>query len=362
MHEMQELETVISSIADGIVIYGSGGEILRMNEAARQMLGYSEFDVSMPISERVKRLRIETADGQPFDDEELPFVKALRGETASGTLMRLVHSRSEEKPRWVSVSSAPIHASNGEISGAVATFTDITDLHDLSAWQQDLVRAVSHDLRTPLTAIIGNAQLLLRMLQRTGAEERYISNVGAIVQGAGRMDRMITDLVESARLESGQLPVEKQLIDLSEFVQELLRANQKSLNVDRVRVETTTDGNRVCVDPHHLDRILTNLISNALKYSDPDTEVRVGTERRNGDLVISVADQGQGIPSQDMPHLFDRFYRVKGARKAEGLGLGLYITRMLVEAQGGRISVESEPGSGSTFFVTLPTSEGSSCS
>jgi two-component system phosphate regulon sensor histidine kinase PhoR len=107
-------------------------------------------------------------------------------------------------------------------------------------------------------------------------------------------------------------------------------------------------------DPSRLERILTNLISNALKYSPPEAEVVVRAERVDSCLQVSVVDRGIGIAPEDLPHLFERFYRTRGSRKAEGLGLGLYITRMLVEAHGGRIWAESELGKGSTFSFTLP--------
>jgi signal transduction histidine kinase len=110
----------------------------------------------------------------------------------------------------------------------------------------------------------------------------------------------------------------------------------------------------VSADPHRLERILLNLLDNARQYSPPDTPIRISAHQHNNAVVIAVADQGQGIPSEEMPHIFDRFYRSSHQRKGVGIGLGLYITKALVEAHGGRVWVESEVGEGSTFYLTLP--------
>jgi signal transduction histidine kinase len=250
---------------------------------------------------------------------------------------------------------------DGSMQGAVASFTDITQMHGMLDRQRDLARTVSHDLRTPLTAIIGHAQLLLRALKKAGFEQRYLASAETIVHSAGRMDRMITDLVESTRLEIGQMRIEREPVEVTAFILDLLKRHEAIMPPSRVRVVPAEEVLTTCVDSYHLERILTNLLSNALKYSDPGSEVLLRTELRDGEVRVSIQDQGHGILPEDLPHLFDRFYRAKGVRKMEGLGLGLYITRMLVEAQGGRIWVESKQGQGSTFTFALPASDADTC-
>jgi two-component system phosphate regulon sensor histidine kinase PhoR len=168
------------------------------------------------------------------------------------------------------------------------------------------------------------------------------------------MNVMIRDLVDSARLESGQLQLQMRALDLESVISGLLSTSAGLMDVGRVKIAIPAGCPPVLADSDRLERIMTNLISNALKYSTPHTTVRVRAETIDTQMRISVADAGAGIPGEEIPRLFERYYRVKRTRGGEGLGLGLYITRALVEAHGGTISVESEVGKGSTFSFTLP--------
>ncbi len=354
-HRAGELEATIASIVDAIVIYDPNGEIRRMNPAAQAMLGYSAESRGMPLGERVKLLGIETAEGEPFPPDQTPVAKALKGEAVNGVVM-VLHPP-DVPARWIAAGAAPILGPGGEILGAVATFTDVSELHRLQEQREDLVRMVSHDLRSPLTAVQGQAQLLVRMMDRAGQDGRLRQSAEAIFTSARRMNAMIQDLVDMARLESRQLQLNTRSVDLHSFVEDLRLRLDGVLDLERVRVEIPPDFPPILADPDRLERVLTNLLSNALKYSPSDTEVLLTARRAGGEAVVSMVDRGVGIAPEDLPHVFERYYRVKGTRKTEGLGLGLYITRMLVEAQGGRVWAESEPGKGSRFSVTLPLAE-----
>jgi len=168
------------------------------------------------------------------------------------------------------------------------------------------------------------------------------------------MNAMIRDLVDSERLQAGQLRLDKQPVQLRSFVSDLLEWLRQVMDVGRVVVEVPQDLPPVLADSDRLERILLNVLSNALKYSASNTEVLVQARQSGKEVVTSVTDHGIGIPAEALPHIFERFYRAKTARKAEGLGLGLYITKMLVEAHGGRVWAESELNKGSTFYFTLP--------
>ena len=225
--------------------------------------------------------------------------------------------------------------------------------------REDDVHMISHDLRVPLTVIQGQAQLLQRMLEQAGAGTRPRRSISAILTGAKRMNAMIEDLVDTARLESGQLRLSLVPIDLRSFLSELTERLSGVIESERIRAELPADLPQVLADPDRLERILTNLLTNALKYSEPGTPVTVAMAARDGQVIITVADRGPGIPPDELPHLFQRFARTREAReRREGLGLGLYISRMLVEAHGGRIWAKSEPGKGSSFAFTLPVAEG----
>ena len=164
---------------------------------------------------------------------------------------------------------------------------------------------------------------------------------------------MIRDLVDSARLETGQLHLERQPLDLIDFAHQALGRLSAVLDVSHVQVEAVKPM-VVYADPNRLERVLGNLVSNAVKYCEPDTGITVHVEERDGEACVSVSDEGPGIDPRDAPHLFDRGYRASGSQIREGLGLGLYITRLLVEAHGGRVWVESGQEEGSTFSFTLP--------
>lgn len=226
-------------------------------------------------------------------------------------------------------------------------------LHALQQQRQALLQTVSHDLRTPLSVIKGHEQLALSLLQEKGINGTIQQSLAAIDRSVNHMDGMIQDLVDATRWESGQLNLQLEAVNLPRFLNDLLQRMSMVFDTARVQLEVTDDLPPVSVDYARLERILVNLLSNAVKYSDPDTPVRVKAQSQDGEVVIAVMDQGTGIPPEAIPHLFERFYRVPGEQKAEGIGLGLYITKTLVEAHGGRIWVESEIGKGSTFSFTL---------
>jgi len=279
--------------------------------------------------------------------------RALKGESLHGVVVTL--HPDPERSVWISVSAAPIRSSDGQLLGTVLTLTDITRLHELQEQRDDILRAVSHDLRSPLSAILGQAQLLLRQLEKAGLTEPPHASAQSIVAVANRMNALIQDLVDSVRSESGQLKLERRPVDLISFVRNLKRQQATAMDTGRIEIEGREGLPPVDADPNRLERILTNLFSNALKYSDPGTPVTVTLAQRNGEIVTSITDRSRGITPEDLPRLFQRYTRIAGERgPREGLGLGLYITRQLVEAHGGRIWVESEVGKGSTFSFSLP--------
>jgi len=243
---------------------------------------------------------------------------------------------------------------DGEVEYVVVLSRDITERKRAEQLREEYTYTISHDLRAPVTIIRGHAQILQRTLEGAGLKGAPQLSVEAIIKGAQRMEAMIQDLVDSARLEAGQLQPQKQVVDLDAFTSDLLQRAGTLMDIGRIKIEIPANLPPVSADPDQLERIFTNLLTNALKYSPPETQVLVKAERTNGEVVVSVADRGVGIAPEDLPHIFERFYQPRAGRRLEGLGLGLYITKMLVEAHGGRIWGESEPGKGSTFYFTLP--------
>ncbi|MHB9130052.1 MAG: PAS domain-containing sensor histidine kinase [Armatimonadota bacterium] len=232
----------------------------------------------------------------------------------------------------------------------------VARLHGEQEEQSIFVHTVSHDLRIPLTTIQGHAQLLTTLLEQTGVDGNARRSLETILRSVQRMNVMIEDLVDLARIEGGQLQLKLQPVALPSFLIDLLQRMSTTLETGRITLRMPADLPPVVADYARLERVVMNLLSNALKYSAPNSRVLVCAEHRENQVVVSIIDQGKGIPPEALSHLFERFYRAAD-RKAEGIGLGLYITKMLVEAQGGRIWAESEVERGSTFSFTLPIAQ-----
>lgn len=347
-----ELDATINAIADGVIIYNPCGDIVRMNAAAERILAYTDEEAALPLRERLTALEPEDLDGEPLPIEQTPVPRALAGETVRDVL-HVIH-RPPGRTTCISAAGAPILSEDGRLLGAVVSLTDVTRLRDLQRLREEYVHTISHDLRSPLTVIQGHAQLLSKILGGPSVADEVKVSIEAIRTAARRLNVMIQDLVDSTRLEGGRLEMHHLCVDLCQFVPQLLEANSVSLDTTRVRLVLPETVPRVQADPDRLERVFVNLLSNALKYSDPSAEVTVRVEPAEQEVLVSVIDRGPGIDPSDLPHIFDRFYRTRGPQKRDSLGLGLYITRMLVEAHRGRIWVHSEPGAGCTFTFTLP--------
>jgi len=350
-----ELDATVNSIADGVIVYATTGDILHTNSAAERLLGYTVKEQAESVAERWLTRHAKTPDDQPIPPEAIPTQRALQGEVVHGVI--IMFPQEGRGNLWLSVSAAPIYTPDGQSHGVVATYTDITALHHLQEQQKGLLQTISHDLRSPLAVIKGHEQVVASMLAEQGVNGTIQQSLAAIERSVNRMDLMIQDLVDATRWEGGQLELKCEPVNLPHYLDDLLQRVSMALAAKRVQVEMPDDLPLVYADYARLERILVNLLSNALKYSDPDTLVRVKAQPQDGEVVITVTDQGTGIPPEALPHLFERFYRVPGEQKVEGIGLGLYITKVLVEAHGGRIWGESDVGKGSTFYFTLPVAQ-----
>jgi len=217
--------------------------------------------------------------------------------------------------------------------------------------REESISLISHDLRSPLSSVIGATAFLARTLGEKGmrTEARYAESA---LKSAKRMNLMIQELVDSAWLESGHVEMRKEEIDLPSMVAEIAERVGTPEDRARIGVEAPVAMPPVPADPERIERVIVNLLTNALKYSPAASPVVLRVAQRGGDALLAVTDRGVGIPAEDIPHLFHRYYRARTAGKREGLGL--YITRLIVEAHGGKVWVESEVGRGSTLGFTLP--------
>jgi PAS domain S-box-containing protein len=338
------LAAIVESSEDAVIGHDPDGLITSWNPAAERLYGYSPPEaIGRPLSILYPPDRLG----------ELSMIveRLARGEpTLHFDTVRL---RKDGSPIDVSLSVSPVRDAAGAIVGAATFARDITERLRAERFRDEYVSLVSHDLRAPLTVVLGMAGVLQKRLGLTGSEVD-LKAAEAISVAATRMNAMIDDLVESARLEAGRLELRREPVDIERLVSGLLSHIATADDLRRIQTVFAEEVPAVTGDSEQLQRALANLITNALKYSPPESPVQVSVDRRNGDLVVCVVDRGVGIPAEDIPHIFDRFYRARLTRKAQGLGLGLYITRLLVEAHGGVIWVDSRLGQGSSFCFTLP--------
>lgn len=341
--ERDRFAAILEATPDFVGMADPEGHNFYLNAAARAMLGIGK---DQDIKGRMVSdnhpdwaIRIILDEGFPTAIEK----GIWRGETA------VLGPGGQEIPVSMVLLS---HASpDGKVEYLSTISRDITERKRAEQFREQYSQTISHDLRAPLTIIIGQAQLIERYAERPSLVR---SSASAIQSNGRRMNSMIQDLVDSARFEGGQLRLAKQPIEFSAFVTELIATAQGVLDFDRVKLDIPSDLPTISADPERLERILSNLLTNALKYSAPDSEVFLKARQTDGELIVSVTDRGIGIAPEDLPHLFERFYRARGARTAEGVGLGLYIAKILVEAHGGRIWVESIPRQTTAFHFTLP--------
>ncbi len=348
---LAELEATINAIADGVVIYEPSGSIRHMNPTAQKLLGYSPEECRLPLQERLARLRVERPDGTPFPLAEI-MQRVLQGETMQGVIMVL--RKADGGAVWVSGSAAPVHTPDGQLVGAVGTATDITELHQLQQQREEYLHSISHDLGTPLTVIQGHAQLLQEFLHNGDQGETARFSVASILESSRQMSVMIDELVEAACLEGGQLSLTKKPIRLPAYIDELLGRYGAGLDTGRIVAEIPAGLPPVPADEVRLERILINLLTNALKYSPSQSPVKLVVKRMEREMVVSVSDSGPGIAEEELPSLFTRFFRSQQRGKSPGSGLGLYICRLLVEGHGGRIWADCPAGRGCTFYFSLP--------
>jgi two-component system phosphate regulon sensor histidine kinase PhoR len=247
----------------------------------------------------------------------------------------------------------------GEPVGLAAVLRDITLLKNLEQMKNDFVNTVSHDLKSPIMAIAMTAELLMKTVPTTG-EQAYRDRCQRILRSANQMTELVTDLLDLGKIEAG-LEGPGKPVDLVPLIGEVVKAQAVPAEAKGLAIEVQTPLAALVTGVRaRLAQVLANLIGNAVKYTRDGGQVQVVVEAAgsadDGPVRVRVTDNGIGIPARDLPHVFDKFYRVKNASTAgiAGTGLGLAITRSIVETHRGRIGVDSAEGSGSTFWVELP--------
>lgn len=349
-----ELNTIFEAMPGAVYVCDASGQLVRVNEQGVTMVGMEDGEKLRPIESLIQQEELLRLDGTPMSLEEYPLYQALRGITQTNVRFAMRHHRCNA-PVPVQFSASPIRDEQGKIIGAVGIAADITELYSLERQKDEFLGIASHELKTPLTSLKGLTQLTRRRLERSGAPEaQYLARMEYAIR---RMETLVNDLLDISRIESGKLALRLEPVEFISLCRQVV--DEQTAATDRqIDFDAPAEPIEVEVDVDRISQVLTNLLSNALKYSPLGSPVTLTLTRYDSTVAFTVRDQGTGIPSAELPHIFERFYRVPGVEvqsgSGVGLGLGLYITKEIVERHGGCISVESERGKGSAFHVGLP--------
>jgi PAS domain S-box-containing protein len=347
----RQMKLVLDSAAEGVFGMDTDFSLNLINAAGAQMLG---FEVEELIGRNPHALIHHTnADGTPAPVEDCPILTTLR----SGTRQRRrdVFWRKDGTSIPVEWASNPIIDDAGEIVGAVVTFSDISERLAVDRMKDEFVSTVSHELRTPLTSIRGSLGLLASGRLGTFSEKAQ-RLLDIAVGNTDRLVKLINDILDIEKLDAGKISLVRRPADVAEMLESVVDGVRPLL--ERARIEVTLDAASevISFDPDRIGQTVTNLLSNAIKFSPAGSTIHVAAKRKDEQMIVSVRDEGRGIPADKLEAIFERFQQVDASdsRDKGGSGLGLAICRTIVRQHGGEIWVESVPGEGSTFFFSMP--------
>ncbi len=350
--EKRRLDAILESSADGIMIMDSAHRIQRFNRALMKLTGWSAADAINRTHDEVIRwarrepgpdLAQAEADGWPLTTSSAPLyvegdlVRQGGGYTAAG------------------VTYAPLFDREGRLVNLIANVRDITRFREAEELKSTFISIISHELNTPVALIKGYAETLLREDARWDAAT-VRDSLGVILEESDRLAELIENLLDASRLQAGGLKLNLAEAPLDRLAARLVEKFQTQSPRHTLSAEFPLDFPMVMGDEARLTQVLSNLLSNAIKYSPNGGAVAVRGSTGPNQVTVSVTDEGPGIAAADLPHVFQRFYRADSdlTRRVKGAGLGLYLSKAVVEAHGGRIWAESTPGQGTTFSFTIP--------
>ncbi|MGO8949190.1 MAG: ATP-binding protein [Ktedonobacterales bacterium] len=363
--EMDLLRKLIAAIPEAVVLVAADGQFILVNSVAERLWG-RPTPINIRADEYAPSFNFYALDGESLAFAETPIPRALAGETVIG--QDVIYERPDGTRLDLLFNAAPIYTSTAQerqIMAAVCTFQDISQLKALERQRDEFLSIAAHELRTPLTSVLGTVQVLLRQLRRATDEKPLDSanvkrGLERVNDQSQRINKLVSDLLDTSRIQSGQLEFNMQPTDLVAIVRESIDGQSLAHPGRQIRLMVAERSVLVLGDDVRLAQVVDNLLTNALKYSTEDAPVEVSVGTRDEQAYIGVRDYGEGIPSEAMPRLFERFYRVPGIEvksdSGVGLGLGLYITSTIVTRHNGRIEVSAEPGQGTTFDVYIPLS------
>jgi two-component system, OmpR family, phosphate regulon sensor histidine kinase PhoR len=331
-------KAILSAMQDGLLVVDDQSRLALVNPAVCELFAISEESLGSPLLETVRDPAVRRIIGETLGQRQ-----ASNGELVIGR-------------REFQMTSVPMENDNGQVGGAVVLFHDITDLKRADEIRRDFVANVSHELRTPLSILRGYIETMLDDPKMPRSETARILEV--MDQHSKRLGLLANDLLTLAQIESGRSTLELSEIDLLRFFNDLVRDWDKKFAAKNLKavIDVSDDCPSIRADEARLREVFDNLLDNAVKYSNMNGEIRLSAQRLDNQITLSVSDDGIGIAAEDLPRVFERFYRADKARSRElgGTGLGLSIVKHIAQHHGGGVEAESEPGKGATIRVSLP--------
>ena len=349
----QHLQGILDTMAEGVGITDEKGKLIYANPRAQTILGLSQNDILERTYDDPKWHNTRV-DGSPLPPEEHPMAIMMRSGKPVYDHEIGIHPPGSS-PFYISINAAPIFNNDGILSGGIGTFMDVTARRMILQGQDDFISIASHELKTPVTALKASLQLLERSHLNLSQETRG-KLIAQSVKSLANLSKLISDLLDTARVEKGQLKIHLQQFSLDSMIDDCM--NSLTTDIQQKIVKDVQADIFLNADNHQLCQVLVNFITNAAKYAPDSEKIVLSAALQHENLVkISVKDFGNGIEKEKLPQLFERYYRTSyQGQKFTGLGLGLYISSEIIKAHHGNIGVESALGVGSTFWFTLPIS------
>lgn len=346
------LRSILESVEEAIIMVDNRGVCVTANHLVPSVL---KMEADQVLGRSIQEL--QEAAGSVFQGEgALQWASEEGPAPAEAGASRVLETR-EEHPRVFREFSAPVRGEGGRITGRIYVYRDITRETEVDRMKTEFIATVSHELRTPMTSIKGSLGLVLGGIAgQLPAEARDLLEIAQ--NNTDRLIRLINDILDISRIEAGKMEIKRAPLSVADAVQRAVAelasfAGQRGIQVS---LKLAPDLPRAMADPDRLQQVLVNLLSNAIKFSDGGTTVTIATGLEGEQVWVQVADQGPGIPQEQLRQIFEKFHRVDNAstRKTGGTGLGLAICKAIVAEHGGRIWAESELGRGTAFTFTLP--------
>ncbi|MBI4351453.1 MAG: PAS domain-containing protein [Elusimicrobia bacterium] len=350
-NDMVRAETVMTNLAEGVVVVDRNGNILMMNPQAEAISG-------RPLAELSGK---KIMDLSQLESQVVSLAKEIRSDTRTDISKELQKAGPAELAETVKRSTAIIQNEEGKIVGTVSIPTDAAKLKQVEELQQEFIANMTHELRSPLTSIKAALELMGRDAPKEDSGRGILNTA---IRNTERLNSIITDILDFSKLQSGKLVFHKENTPAGEAAREAVEsmkawATSKGVNLS---VACGADVQNIYADKRRTVQVLINLISNSIKFTPTGGSITVsadaGKEALSGYSFFSVTDTGCGIRKEDQAKVFEKFVQVAAGEKVGGTGLGLSITKAMVILQGGRLSLESEPGRGATFRVGLPVYRG----